>query len=47
MLEIFWFLGTLSTGIFAGAAIFVTLVEHPSRMECGHEIAATVFPGMY
>src|SRR5437899_3397350 len=30
-----------------GAAVYVSLVEHPARMECGVEIAATEFPPSY
>ena len=28
-------LATLCTGLFAGAAIYVNVVEHPARLECG------------
>ena len=28
------FLAVLSCGLFAGAAVYITLVEHPARMEC-------------
>ena len=41
------FLATLCCGLFAGAAIYVNLVEHPARMECGTEIAATEFGPSY
>jgi hypothetical protein len=34
-------------GLFAGAAVYITLAEHPARMERGVELAATVFPGSY
>lgn len=37
----------LSIGLFAGAALYVTLVEHPARMECGLEVATTEFPRSY
>ena len=33
--------------LFAGAAVYVTFVEHPARMECGAELAATEFPPSY
>ena len=26
---------TLSAGLFAGAATYITFVKHPARMECG------------
>ena len=32
-------LAILATGIFAGAAVYVSLVEHPARMSCGTSIA--------
>lgn len=32
-------LSTLSAGLFAGAGIYINLVEHPARMECGTEVA--------
>jgi uncharacterized membrane protein len=38
---------TLCAGFFAGAAIYITLVEHPARLECGTELAATVFGPSY
>jgi len=40
-------LATLCAGLFAGASIYVTLVEHPARLECGTELAATVFGPSY
>ncbi len=45
--ELAQFLTTLCCGLFAGAAIYVNLVEHPARMECGTEIAATEFGPSY
>jgi Domain of unknown function (DUF1772) len=47
MRDIAEFIAVLSCGLFAGAAIYITLVEHPARMECGVEIAATEFPPSY
>lgn len=38
---------TLCAGLFAGAAIYITVVEHPARLECGTELAATVFGPSY
>lgn len=38
---------TLSAGLFAGAAIYVNLVEHPARMECGTEFSVTEFAPSY
>jgi Domain of unknown function (DUF1772) len=37
----------LSCGLFAGAALYVNLVEHPARMECGIQLAATEFGPSY
>ncbi len=43
----FEFVATTCTGLFAGAALYITLVEHPARMECGTELAATEFGPSY
>jgi uncharacterized membrane protein len=43
----FEFMATLCSGLFSGAALYVTLVEHPARMECGTALAATVFGPSY
>jgi hypothetical protein len=40
-------LATLATGLFAGAALYVNLVEHPARMSCGTDLAATEFVPSY
>lgn len=40
-------LSTLSAGLFAGAAIYINLVEHPARMECGAGLAVTEFAASY
>ena len=40
---LFELIATLCAGLFAGAAIYITLVEHPARMECGSVLAATQF----
>jgi uncharacterized membrane protein len=37
----------LSTGLFAGAALYVTLVEHPARLQCGIAAAVTEFGPSY
>ncbi len=36
-----------SSGIFAGAAIYISLVEHPARLECGPALAVTEFAPSY
>lgn len=41
------FVSVLCCALFAGAAVYISLVEHPARMECGTELAATVFPVSY
>ena len=43
----FEFISTLSATLFCGAAIYINLVEHPARMGCGTEIAATVWAPSY
>lgn len=40
-------ISTLSAGLFAGAAIYINLVEHPARMECSAGLAVTVFAPSY
>ena len=44
---LFELIATLCAGLFAGAAIYVTLVEHPARLECGTALAATEFGPSY
>lgn len=34
-------------GLFAGAAIYITAVEHPARLSCGNEIALREFAPSY
>jgi Domain of unknown function (DUF1772) len=41
------FVTVLACSLFTGAAVYVSLVEHPARMKCGIEIAATEFPPSY
>jgi uncharacterized membrane protein len=41
------FLATFCTGLFAGAALYITVVEHPARMECGTALAVTEFDPSY
>ena len=47
MRQIAEFVAVVACGLFAGAAVYVNLVEHPARMECGVELAATEFPPSY
>lgn len=44
---LFELLATLCAGLFAGAAVYITFVEHPARLECGTELAATEFGPSY
>jgi hypothetical protein len=37
----------LASTLFAGAALYVSLVEHPARMSCGTELAAAEFGPSY
>jgi len=41
------FLATLACAIFAGAAIYINAVEHPARISCGTELAATQWAPSY
>src|SRR5205807_4793834 len=44
---VYQFLTTLCCSLFAGAALYVSLVEHPARMECGTQVAVTEFSPSY
>jgi hypothetical protein len=41
------FIAVLSCALFTGAAVYINLVEHPARMQCGVEVAATEFAPSY
>ena len=47
MRQIAEFVIVLSCALFAGAAIYITFIEHPARMQCRVEIAATEFVPSY
>src|SRR6202158_1113440 len=47
MRQIAEFVAVLACSLFAGASVYINLVEHPARMECGVELAATEFPPSY
>jgi hypothetical protein len=47
MLAGFQFLAVLCCTLFAGAAIYISLVEHPARMGCDTKTAATVWAPSY
>jgi len=40
-------LATICAGLFAGAAIYVTSVEHPARLACGTALALREFAPSY
>jgi Domain of unknown function (DUF1772) len=41
------FIATLCSALFTGASIYINLVEHPARLECGTEIAVMEFARSY
>ena len=43
----FRFVAILCAVLISGAPIYINLVEHPARMECGTRLAATVFGPSY
>src|SRR5216683_3501358 len=47
MRQIAEFVSVLACGLFAGASVYVSLVEHPARMASGVELAAAEFPPTY
>lgn len=40
-------LATFACALFAGAAVYINLVEHPARLSCGTEIAARQWAPSY
>lgn len=40
-------IATASAGLFAGAALYVSIVEHPARLSCGTEFAFREFAPSY
>src|SRR5262249_4787773 len=47
MREIAEFISVLACSMFTGAAVYITFIEHPARMQCGVELAATEFAPSY
>jgi len=43
----FQFVAVLAATLFSGAAIYINVAEHPARMECGADVALTVFGPSY
>src|SRR5262249_39370958 len=44
---VFLVLGTLAAGLFAGAAVYISAVEHPARLSCGTALALSEFAPSY
>jgi hypothetical protein len=44
---VFEFVAVLAATLFAGAAIYLSVAEHPARMQWGTDLAATVFGPSY
>jgi uncharacterized membrane protein len=40
-------IATVCAGLFAGAAVYVTFVEHPARLKCGAPLAVREFRPSY
>ncbi len=40
-------LATICAGLFAGASIYINVVEHPARLSCGSELAVREFAPSY
>jgi len=47
MLHLSQFIATICCAIFAGASIYINIVEHPAHMSCGTQIAGTVWAQIY
>src|ERR1700692_848554 len=41
------FVAVLACSLFTGASVYISLVEHPARMECGSAIAVAEFSPSY
>ncbi len=47
MSSMFELLATVCAAIFAGAAIYISVVQHPAAIRAGNAVAARFFPHMY
>ncbi len=47
MLEVIKLLATFCCGVFFGAALYISLVQHPATLETGNDFAARFFRPMY
>jgi len=43
----FLVLATAAAGLFAGAAVYINLIEHPARLSCGIDLALKEFRPSY
>ncbi|PCJ16997.1 MAG: hypothetical protein COB04_09725 [Gammaproteobacteria bacterium] len=46
-MEFIGYLAAFFSTLFCGAAMYITFAEHPARIECGTQVAATVFGPSY
>ena len=46
-LQVLQFIATLACSLFAGAALYINVVEHPARMSCGTRVAASEWAPSY
>jgi hypothetical protein len=44
---VFAWIAVIAAGLFAGAALYINLVEHPARIECGIKFALMEFRPSY
>jgi uncharacterized membrane protein len=47
MTELVSFIAVLASSLFAGAALYISFVEHPARLACGTELAITQWAPSY
>jgi hypothetical protein len=47
MMDTLGLVAILTCGLFTGASVYINLVEHPARLSCGTEIAATQWAPSY
>jgi hypothetical protein len=40
-------IAALAAGLFSGAAVYISLVEHPARVDCGPAVAVREFRPSY